>query len=171
MFPIGWEGVEASRKIAFISLARSCCSHWLEILEGISMFSREKSVGPRIRNGATKARLTWSLTEGFKGFSSRLYPHRSLPTIFRPAEPDTFVIERLIFENTNPRKAVSVRFADCPSASLHPVAASESLRRQSVQLSRSVVSDSLRLHESQHARPPCPSPTPGVHSDSRPSSQ
>ena len=37
--------------------------------------------------------------------------------------------------------------------------------------SRSVVSDSLRPHESQHARPPCPSPTPGVHSDSRPSSQ
>ena len=40
----------------------------------------------------------------------------------------------------------------------------------SVQFSRSVVSDSLRPHESQHARPPCPSPTPGVHSDSRPSS-
>ena len=34
----------------------------------------------------------------------------------------------------------------------------------SVQFSRSVVSDSLRPHESQHARPPCPSPTPGVHS-------
>ena len=41
----------------------------------------------------------------------------------------------------------------------------------SVQFSRSVASDSLRPHESQHARPPCPSPTPGVHSDSRPSSQ
>ena len=41
----------------------------------------------------------------------------------------------------------------------------------SVQFSRSVVSDSLRPHESQHARPPCPSPTPGVHSDSRPSRQ
>ena len=41
----------------------------------------------------------------------------------------------------------------------------------SVQFSRSVVSDSLRPHESQHARPPCPSPTPGVHSNSRPSSQ
>ena len=38
----------------------------------------------------------------------------------------------------------------------------------SVQFSRSVMSDSLRPHESQHARPPCPSPTPGVHSDSRP---
>ena len=41
----------------------------------------------------------------------------------------------------------------------------------SVQFSRSVVSDSLRPHESQHARPPCPSPNPGVHSDSWPSSQ
>ena len=39
------------------------------------------------------------------------------------------------------------------------------------QISRSVVSDSLRPHESQHARSPCPLPTPGVHSDSRPSSQ
>jgi len=38
-------------------------------------------------------------------------------------------------------------------------------------ISRSVVSDSLQPHESQHARPPCPSPTPGVHSDSSPSSQ
>ena len=37
----------------------------------------------------------------------------------------------------------------------------------SVQFSRSVVSDSLRPHESQHTRPPCPSPTPGVLSDSR----
>src|SRR5574337_366380 len=41
----------------------------------------------------------------------------------------------------------------------------------SVQFSRSVVSDSLQPHESQHAGPPCPSPTPRVHSDSRPSNQ
>ena len=41
----------------------------------------------------------------------------------------------------------------------------------SVQFSRSVVSNALRPHESQHARPPCPSPTPGVHSNSRPSSR
>ena len=40
----------------------------------------------------------------------------------------------------------------------------------SFQFSHSVVSDSLQPHESQHARPPCPSPTPRVHSDSRPSS-
>ena len=41
----------------------------------------------------------------------------------------------------------------------------------SVQFSRSVMSNYLQPHELQHARPPCPSPTPGVHSDSRPSSQ
>ena len=41
----------------------------------------------------------------------------------------------------------------------------------SVQFSHSVVSDSLRPHESQHARPPCPSPSPGVHSNSHPSSR
>ena len=41
----------------------------------------------------------------------------------------------------------------------------------SVQFSHSVVSDSLRPHESQHTRPPCPSPSPGVHSDSCPSSK
>ena len=41
----------------------------------------------------------------------------------------------------------------------------------SVQFSRSTMSDSLRPHESQHARHPCPSPTPRVHSDSCPSSQ
>ena len=41
----------------------------------------------------------------------------------------------------------------------------------SVQFIRSVVSNSLQPHESQHTRPPCPSPSSGVHSDSRPSSQ
>ena len=39
----------------------------------------------------------------------------------------------------------------------------------SVQFSHSVVSHSLQPHESQHARPPCPSPTPGVYPNSCPS--
>ena len=56
-------------------------------------------------------------------------------------------------------------FAPWSSCHLH------SPQFSSVQFSCSVVSDSLRPHESQHARPRCPSPTPGVHSDSRPSSQ
>ena len=41
----------------------------------------------------------------------------------------------------------------------------------SVQFSRSIVSDSLQPHELQHARPPCPSPTPGVYPNPCPSSQ
>ena len=41
----------------------------------------------------------------------------------------------------------------------------------SAQYSRSVVSDSLRPHELQHARPPCPSPTPRVYPDSYPLSR
>ena len=41
----------------------------------------------------------------------------------------------------------------------------------SVQINLSVVSDFLPLHEMQHSRPPCPSPTPGVHSESHPLSQ
>ena len=45
------------------------------------------------------------------------------------------------------------------------------LQIRSGQISRSVVSDSLWPHESQHPRPPCPSPTSGVHPDSRPLSQ
>ena len=51
----------------------------------------------------------------------------------------------------------------CDLASLYPY-------YSSVQFSRSVVSDSLWPHELQHARPPCPSPTPRVYSDSSPSS-
>ena len=45
------------------------------------------------------------------------------------------------------------------------------IETESVQFSCSVVSDSLLPHESQHARPPCLSPTPGVHPNSCPSSQ
>ena len=45
------------------------------------------------------------------------------------------------------------------------------LQFSSVQFSHSVVSDSLRPHESQHARPPCPSPTPRVYANSYPSNR
>ena len=44
-------------------------------------------------------------------------------------------------------------------------------RISSVQFSCPVVSDSLKPHDSQHTRPPCPSSTPRVHSNSCPSSQ
>jgi len=53
----------------------------------------------------------------------------------------------------------------------YTISKTEILTFSSVQFSHSVVSDSLQPHELQHARPPCPSPNPGLHSDSRPSSQ
>ena len=64
-------------------------------------------------------------------------------------------------------------YRDCRHAYslLADAAAIASVQFSSLQFSCSVVSDSLRPHESQHARPPCPSPTPRVHSDSHPSSQ
>ena len=45
------------------------------------------------------------------------------------------------------------------------------VKQLSVQFSCSAVSDSLRPHGLQHARLPCPSPTPGAYSNSCPSSQ
>ena len=67
-----------------------------------------------------------------------------------------------------PRSAPAFHHELLDLFSSHP---STSVQFSSVQFSRSVVSDSLRPHESQHARPPCPSPTPQVHSDSHPSNQ
>ena len=51
------------------------------------------------------------------------------------------------------------------------IRALDRVSKPSVQFSRSVVSDSLRPHGPQHTRPPCPSPTPGVYSNSCPSSR
>ena len=62
---------------------------------------------------------------------------------------------------------------DLPNPGIEPTspALAGGLFTTSVQFSRSVVSDPLRPHESQHARPPCPSPTPRVHWNSHPSSR
>ena len=62
-------------------------------------------------------------------------------------------------------------FIFCSWFSLLLVSYYHSLLFITVQFSRSVVSDSLRPRELEHTRPPCPSPTPGVHSNSRPLSQ
>ena len=61
-----------------------------------------------------------------------------------------------ILKEINPGITLEVQFSSVQFSSVH--------------FSHSVVSDSSPPHESQHARPPCPSPTPGVHSDLRPSS-
>ena len=69
-------------------------------------------------------------------------------------KPKTIRLEKIMKDKTNKWKGILCSW----------------IQFSSVQFSHSVVSDSLRPHGSQHARPPCPSPSPGVHSDSRPSS-
>ena len=77
-------------------------------------------------------------------------------SMFNTAAPLHFLARHFIFVNLIPHDVLL--YFSCTQI-------------RSDQISHSVVSDSLRLHESQHARPPCPSPTPGVHPNSRLSSQ
>ena len=64
--------------------------------------------------------------------------------------------------------SISSRFVHFVDIQLLQSPQSQADQFSSVQFSSSVVSDSLQPHESQHARPPYPSPSPRVHSDSRP---
>ena len=73
------------------------------------------------------------------------------------------------FNLTNIKSSLYVQH--CVKPSLYRIGMSTAMSLSSVQFSHSVVFDSLWPHELQHARPPCPSLTPGVHPDSSPSSQ
>ena len=76
---------------------------------------------------------------------------------------------------STPGLSVYHQLSKLAQTSVHRVSSaiqpSHFLLSPSVQFSHSVVSDSLRRHELQHARPPCPSPTPEIHSNSHPSSR
>ena len=71
----------------------------------------------------------------------------------------------------NDYRRVSVEFFRNFSCSWKRISFDDGSQLNSVQFSRSVVTDSYRLHELQHIRPPCPSPTPGVHPNPCPSSR
>jgi len=68
-------------------------------------------------------------------------------------------------------RATLVYFSQQPEAGIQQGKITGDKKKASVQFSHSVMSDSLRPHESQHARPPCPSPMPGIYSNSCPLSQ
>ena len=95
---------------------------------------------------------TWGLSSQLLQQSAATAPYLRRRVVCLPAAPDL-----------QPRLA-PLSHARAPSQP-------PKLKTRLDQISRSVVSDSLRPHELQHARPPCLSPTPGVHSDSCPSSQ
>ena len=100
--------------------------------------------------------------------SNSLQPHGLSPTRFlcpwgSPGKNTRMSCHSLLQLSSWPRDRTQVSYI---AASFFTIWATSL-----VQFSRSVVSNSLWLHESQHARPPCPSPTPGVHPDSHPLSQ
>ena len=86
--------------------------------------------------------------------------------------PDAMI---LVFWTLNFKPAFSLSYftlIKCSLVPLHFLSLERlSVQFSSVQFSCSVVSNSLRAHESQHTRPPCPWPTPGVDSNSCPSSR
>ena len=70
-----------------------------------------------------------------------------------------------------PNPGIEPRSATLQGDSLPAKPPGKPIKWSSVQFSHSVVSDSLQPHESQHARPPCPLPTPGVYPNPCPSSR
>ena len=88
---------------------------------------------------------------------------------------DTVINKSCTLQTINGRKALSTyAWLPFPSCFLQHSCAtcqSSSFKDVSVQFSRSAVSDSLWPHESQHTRPPCLSPAPGIHRNPCPSSR
>ena len=95
------------------------------------------------------------------------YPSRQIPMHLKHGHGSfLFAAKSLILKWVSAVKQLNSKFTTLNnSAFLGPDQFS------SVQFSRSVMSDSLRPHVSQQARPPCPSPTPRVYSNSCPSSR
>ena len=91
---------------------------------------------------------------------------QKLPKYFRlhAWDRDPWTVQRALILESNPKQLKYVTPEDTDPNHLGQF-------QLSVQFSRSVVSRSLRACGLQHARPPCPSPTPGVYSNSCPLSQ
>ena len=91
-----------------------------------------------------------------------------LPTSGHPCEHEGMVTAETAYSKAGRSRVIVSAPRSTPSSAIDVILISFS----SVQFnSHSVVSDSLRPHELQHARPPCPSPTPGVHSNPCPLSR
>ena len=81
------------------------------------------------------------------------------------------MLSRLVITFLPRSKHLLISWLWSPSAVILEPRKIKSAKTAFSQFSHSVVVNSLQSHEPRHTRPPCPSPTPGVHSDSRPLSQ
>ena len=115
-------------------------------MEPIDLNSRQKTgVSSHVKNNAQEM-----------SFFPPVQSYTCIPILF-------YITDKAAFQV----RSVESKTHECIQI-FHPTNPPHSCAYTSVQFSCSVVSDSLRPHESQHARPPCPSPTPGVHPDSHP---
>ena len=138
--------------------------------ESFSFYLQGKEVSTKSKGG----KRTWSTSPHFPLLQETAYEIYSMSNC-----PCLFFIKKKILWIDECKVFFSIFWPDtimtgAPSSGSFSLARSKCLlkmRTLSVQFSGSIVSDSLPPHESQHARPPCPSPTPGVHSDSHPLSQ
>ena len=80
-----------------------------------------------------------------------------------------WLLNAIFIKYSNTVNNLQVKFFHLPQIFKYEQSSKKSIIN-SIEFSRSVVSNSLRPHELQHTRPPCPSPTPRVHSNSHPSS-
>ena len=102
-------------------------------------------------------------------WSSLAHTHALLKSM-RTREPETKSLAWYPTVTWKPRESWTLEHQSWNLSAKSGLAKYSCKELSSVQFSHSVVSDSLRPHESQHARLPCPSPTPGVHPNSCPSS-
>ena len=92
----------------------------------------------------------------------------NLPTFFRFLLKFLFFRKVLVFKKSPP--SYKWGFQLCSAQNETYLLKKKKMKRSSVQFRGSVVSDSLRLHQPQDTRLPCPSPTPGAYSNACPSS-
>ena len=113
------------------------------------------------RSGNVNIFLKWYFNRCVKGIFNKTI-HVINNYIFAPKYYQESMETLFLFQKRNFIQETYIYILFCSECMLFGI---------SDQISCSVVSDSLQPHELQHLSPPCPSPTPGVHSYSRPSSQ
>ena len=169
----------------FATAALGWSSKWMEV--GSKACGKGKRGKTRVRHTSEIWRSSWDNTKSLDMFTFGEHVFFGFLNMeaFKQLESSQFTTSPTTPYDPHPAWATHFRY--CRQRLSHPVLTRTGLllwagpwiqlclllywAHQSVQFSSSVVSDSLRPHESQHARPTCPSPTPRVYSNPCPLSR